>query len=167
MKYDGGHDVYYRIKNLDFMLEKKGVRVIPVKTSKDRVFVYVYRPDFLERDLKNSEALSILRDKGYMCGRASDYLEQLIIHLKTDETFPHEIGLFLGYPPSDVRGFMISPCDGVKCCGYWKVYSDMDSALRTFDRYKRCTEVYREAYKKGRSIVQLAVKTGKKRKRGN
>ncbi|HAZ91442.1 MAG TPA: DUF3793 domain-containing protein [Eubacterium sp.] len=166
-KYDQSRDIMNRIENLDSMLAKKGVRVIPVKTSKNRVLVYVYRPDFLERDLKVPEALAILRDKGYVCGEDSDYLDQLIRHLQCDKTFPHEIGLFLGYPPSDVRGFMNSPCDGVKCCGYWKVYSDMDSALRTFDRYRRCTEVYREAYKKGRSIVQLAVKTGKKRKRGN
>ncbi|HBZ53275.1 MAG TPA: DUF3793 domain-containing protein, partial [Eubacterium sp.] len=105
-KYDQSRDIMNRIENLDSMLAKKGVRVIPVKTSKNRVLVYVYRPDFLERDLKVPEALAILRDKGYVCGEDSDYLDQLIRHLQCDKTFPHEIGLFLGYPPSDVRGFI-------------------------------------------------------------
>ena len=39
----------------------------------------------------------------------------------------------------------------------WKVYGDVTSAQRRFDLYKKCTRVYREAYKKHNSFDRLIV----------
>ena len=41
-----------------------------------------------------------------------------------------------------------------------KAYSEPEKARTVFRKYKKCTEVYREMYKKGKSLVQLAVITG-------
>lgn len=51
--------------------------------------------------------------------------------------YPHEIGLFLGYPVRDVQDFIKYEGKNYLVCGYWKVYHDVDKALATFDYYQR------------------------------
>ena len=56
------------------------------------------------------------------------------------EEFPHEIGLFLGYPPEDVEGFCRYQGQNYKLCGRWKVYGDREAACRRFQRYDHCRD---------------------------
>ena len=72
-------------------------------------------------------------------------------------TFPHEIGLFLSYPPEDVKGFVDNRARSYKCAGLWKVYSDEARARRLFTRFKRCTDTYCKLWQAGATIDQLAV----------
>ncbi len=57
------------------------------------------------------------------------------MHRKTFENFalprqfPHEIGLFLGYPPEDVCGYIRNKGKCQKCTGHWQVYGDENFAL--------------------------------------
>ena len=44
--------------------------------------------------------------------------------------FPHEVGLFLGYPPEDVEGFIENKACSCKLTGYRKVYSDEEKAKK-------------------------------------
>ena len=67
--------------------------------------------------------------------------------------FPHEIGLFLGYPLTDVKGFINSA--DYKYIGYWKVYSHVPQTLCTFDRYKKCTQELKRRFCQGERIEQL------------
>jgi hypothetical protein len=48
---------------------------------------------------------------------------------------------------------------GVKCTGCWKAYGNEEEAKRTFRKYRKCTEVYRREFSKGRSLLQLTVRT--------
>ena len=50
------------------------------------------------------------------------------------DDFPHEVGLFLGYPPGDVEGFRLNHGRNFKLCGLWKVYCDMEQATARFQR---------------------------------
>ena len=76
--------------------------------------------------------------------------------LRENEEFPHEIGLFLGYPPADVDGFMHRK-EHFKLCGMWKVYDDVDGAVRQFVRCRHCTEVYLRRYAQGCPLDTLFV----------
>ena len=152
-------DIYSEVRELNLILRKKGLRVLPLKTTKEYALIYLYRPTHLKKDLKDPKALSILRKRGYDYSNPDFCIVQLVEHLKSDESFPHEIGLFLGYPPSDVECFMNNTRKGVKCCGTWKAYSDPEKAERTFKRYKECTDNYWEMNKKGKTLSQLAVRT--------
>lgn len=71
----------------------------------------------------------------------------------------HEVGLFLGYPPEDVRGFIENRAQNYKLAGDWKVYGDADRARRIFTQYKICTQCYCKALDAGVSLRQLAVAT--------
>ncbi len=145
------------IRSINRMLTKKGLRLVPIETSEAHTLIYLYRPERLRKDLSEPEAVSILSKKGYDCCNLSCCLPQLVKHLKEDKEFPHEIGLFLGYPPKDVSCFMKNPCRGVKCVGCWKAYGDPEEAARTFRRYEECTEEYRIEADRGKSLEELVV----------
>ena len=150
-------DMTQEIRRLNRVLVGKGLRLIPLRRSRKRTLIYLYRPEMLREDLIYPEAAQILEEKGYPCGDADRCVAELIRHLASDEEFPHEIGLFLGYPPSDVRGFMNSPWEGVRCVGCWKVYGDPMEAERLFAAYRRCTATYRSEVRNGKSLEHLIV----------
>ena len=52
--------------------------------------------------------------------------------ISTRENFPHEMGVFLGYPLCDVKGFIENDGDKYKIAGYWKVYGDAYNTKRLF-----------------------------------
>ncbi|MCR5094819.1 MAG: DUF3793 family protein [Lachnospiraceae bacterium] len=159
VKITEGTDLYREAGQLNRALGKKGIRVIPIKRTDAYALIYLYRPDHLKKDLDDPQASEILRSKGYPCESPECCIVQLIQRLQENGDFPHEIGLFLGYPPADVACFMKHPCKGVKFCGCWKAFSKPEKAKRIFLKYKLCTEIYRELKKKGKSLTQLAVMT--------
>ena len=73
------------------------------------------------------------------------------------KAFPHEIGVFLGYPIEDVIGFINNKGCNFKCCGYWKVYGDKEKAIKEFARYDKCRMIYTKLWNQGRSILKLTV----------
>ena len=145
------------IRKLNRILLKKGLSLIPVRRTENATLVYLFRPDRLKKDLQRPEAREILMEKGYSCGDANICIVNLVQHLKLDASFPHEIGLFLGYPPSDVKGFMENPSEGVKCSGCWKAYGNECEAKRTFARYQSCTRAYEKAMQCGMNLESLIV----------
>ena len=139
------------------MLTKKGLRVLPLRFQNGRALIYVYRPAKLTADLQHNIAEQLLLERGYSIETSERCIVHLIRRLCEYDEFPHEIGLFLGYPPEDVHGFIENRADGFKCVGCWKVYGDADAAQKTFAKFKKCTDVYRDQFAKGRSIERLTV----------
>ena len=93
---------------------------------------------------------------GYTSFQLKDVLNTLRIHL-SKEDFPHEIGIFLGYPLEDVIGFIENKGKNPKCSGCWKVYCNPQEAEKMFCKIKKCTAVYTDLWKQGRSVCQLTV----------
>lgn len=71
--------------------------------------------------------------------------------------FPHEIGVFLGYPLDDVKGFILNKGRGCKCCGLWKVYCNECETRKLFDKIQKCTQVYLQVFEEGRNLTQMTV----------
>lgn len=138
-------------------LTGKGLRVLPVRFQNGRALIYVYRPSRLAVDLEDGLAKRLLRERGYAADTSERCVVQLVKRLCAYEEFPHEIGLFLGYPSEDVCGFIEHQASGCKCVGCWKVYGDAETAQKTFAKYKKCTKVYCAQYAKGKSIERLTV----------
>ena len=139
------------------MLVKKGLRVLPLRFREERALVYVYRPSKLSLDLQHGMANKILRERGYESVVPERCIIELMRRLGRNEDFPHEIGLFLGYPPEDVQGFIEHKAADCKCVGCWKVYGDAAAAQKLFAKYKKCTDIYCALFSEGRSIERLAV----------
>lgn len=151
------------LRRLNGILKKKGLRAVPVRMTAEFALVYLYRPDFLKRDLGSEEATCLLKSLGYEPQSVNRSVAFLARMMREKEAFPHEIGLFLGYPPEDVLGFMKSSREGVKCVGCWKVYGDEARARAAFWRFQRCREVFEENVQRGRKLETLIVRCTAKR----
>lgn len=145
------------VRRWNHTLAPKGLRVVPLRWQKGRALIYLYRPARLARDLQCPETRALLAPRGYCCEEPTRCVGRLMQRLREAEEFPHEIGLFLSYPPEDVRGFMESPVCGFKCVGCWKVYGDARAARKTFGQYRRCTRRYCTRFAQGTKLEGLAV----------
>lgn len=148
------------MRELNGVFSQKGLRLIPLAKADGSTLIYLYRPEMLEEDLTDPDARKILCSMGYPCESQNCCLGKLVRRVKSEKGFPHEIGLFLGYPPCDVKGFMHSSSEGVKCVGCWKVYGNEEEAQKTFQRYEKCTAAYRRLAKKGIPLESLIVPGG-------
>lgn len=120
--------------------------------------LYLYRNSALDRELGEPRVRSYLAGLGYFAGGSCrDLLRQLAGRLCFQEEFPHEIGLFLGYPLEDVVGFIQNKGRGYVCCGLWKSYGDPGAARRYFERCRACTVAYKRRYAAGIPLEQMIV----------
>ena len=154
--FDSQEQMTGDLRHLNRSLGRKGLRILPLRWRDGKALLYLYRPRLLERDLRDPLAQRLLSDCGYTCEDAGTCLIRLISRLSAGEDFPHEVGLFLGYPPADVEGFMHHK-DSFKLCGLWKVYDDVESALRQCARYRHCTKGYLDCLSRGFTLDRLAV----------
>ena len=145
------------IRAVNRRLARKGLCLVPLRYSGTRVLLYLFRPNRLEADLARAEAQSLLRELGYDETCRQGCLCELIRRLRTEREFPHEIGLFLSYPPEDVRGFIEHKGKDCKSVGCWKVYGNAQEAERRFAAYRQCTASYLQHFAAGSSIEALAV----------
>ena len=110
-----------------------------------------------ESDLADQHARELLLQYGYTPENLNACVLHLIRRLRTADEFPHEIGLFLSYPPEDVLGFIHNKACNHKCLGCWKVYGDEQKAKSTFEKYNLCSRIYFQQWQQGKSIEQLTV----------
>ena len=155
--YQSREELLQTIRHLNRRLVPKGLRVLPLRCSEGRALIYVFRPDGLKADLADDAARKILEDAGYRSEASDRCVTELIRRLNAQESFPHEIGLFLSYPPEDVQGFIENRAGNCKCVGCWKVYGDEAAAKTQFERFRKCTEIYCKQWAMGASVEELTV----------
>lgn len=155
--FSGKTELFREVRNLNRRLAAKGIRVVPLSFKKNRALLYFYRPGMLKETLCHSLASNLLAQRGYPCGRPDCCIVRLVKRLKDSPEFPHEIGLFLGYPPDDVQGFIEHRTTGCKCTGCWKVYGDREKAEKDFVRFEKCTDCYLRNWRQGKTLESLTV----------
>lgn len=138
-------------------LNPKGVYIELLKCQSSRALIYVYRKSKLERDLHTPSVQNILRFYGYGNISIRGCIDFLKKRLGQSDGFPHEIGLFLGYPPGDVLGFIMNSGHNFKCTGCWKVYCDEKESRQCFEKFKKCKTVYMRLFEEGRPLINLTV----------
>lgn len=134
-----------------------GIHVLPLRCDRGRTLLYLFRPKKLAEDFRNSETVRILRRYGYNPREPNKCIAQLLAKVREGKSFPHEVGLFLGYPPEDVRGFIDHRAEGFKCVGCWKVYGDEKAAKKTFEAYRKCTKSCCRLLESGCPIERIIV----------
>lgn len=160
--YDLEKNLMCSICNLNKRLKFKGVSAIPLRWKNGKALIYIFRPDKLSQDLNLSESREILNSLGYEYD-TNKCLAKLLMRMRTDKKrfndFPHEVGLFLGYPPSDVKAFIDCNGKGYKFIGGWKSYDESEKTKDLFEKFSKCTLVYKEAINNGIGLEKLTVKT--------
>ena len=140
-------------------LARLGVCLRVLRPCGSRLLMLVFRPERLERCLSQPEVYAALAKEGYPVRQPVDtdaLLDHLCRRLEREE-FPHEIGLFLGYPAADVEGFRIHGGRNCKLSGCWKVYGDADYARRMFERFLRCRQALTRRVEEGLQLDQILV----------
>ena len=156
-EYAGREEMTDELRSLNRVLSAGGMCILPLRFHDGKALLYLFRPDSLQRDMRNRAAREILDEAEYSGMRYQQCIRRLIRRIGTRDEFPHEIGLFLSYPPEDVRGFIENHAQNYKFIGYWKVYGDEEKARRTFEKYKKCTDSYCRSVKAGHRLAELAV----------
>lgn len=77
-----------------------------LRESESGALVYVARFSMLQRDLNLPGVADFLKEYGYESADVYSAIERLKSRLAVGDGFPHEIGVFLGYPLEDVKGFI-------------------------------------------------------------
>lgn len=142
---------------LDALLRKKGIRVRVLRERETDGLVYVYRPRMLEERLQQPDVRAFLAEMGYAAFETDAALETLSRTVCAGAEFPHEIGVFLGYPLEDVIGFIRNKGQCFCCLGCWKAYSNEAQARRVFALYEKCRNVYLSCYRRGFGVARLTV----------
>ena len=155
--YTSKEQIISDIRNLNKRLKDKGIRLIPMRFFDSRALVYVYRPDHLRRDFSGNEVVELLEKYGYPHLHPEKCIVLLADKMKKSSDFPHEIGLFLSYPPEDVKGFIENKPGSCKCTGCWKVYGDCEKAAKTFAKYQKCTDIYCKCHRCGTNLEKLTI----------
>ena len=137
------------------VMESYGIHMELLCSCDKRWLVLVYDPALLQRQLSQSTVSNLLQRDGYPAGGMRAQLEFLKYRLQRYRTFPHEIGLFLGYPISDVLAFQQNRGEGCKLWGYWKVYTNVEAAKKSFATFDACRDALEQALRAGKTVTQL------------
>ena len=147
-------NVIKNFENQQPLIEKVfGVKTAVLRHSENHLIILLYDATWLMDLLNTYEVKQFLESMGYVL---SDSLESILYQLsiKFKLGCPHEIGVFLGYPIQDVKAFL-EPKSECLLCGYWKVFSNVESAKRTFERYDKAKEFVMYAFESGINFQAL------------
>ncbi len=122
-------DFIQRILNIDFKLMQKGDK---------RNQVLFYKSKELNNYIFEKWRHRYLKKFGYKnCQNLEDYLLELSRNF-SKTAFPHEIGLFLGYPLKDVVGFIECKEKAKKIDGsMWQIYGCPKTSIALMELYRK------------------------------
>lgn len=128
----------------------------PLVSTEDFTVYLVYQEDMLLTKLKDQRASKLLEDCGYKAGNLAVLLRTLSKRMEAyfyeEAEFPHELGVFLGYPVEDVLAYRREDGRNPVLTGYWKVYHNVSKARSEFQRYDRAKEEIYQWYLKNQRL---------------
>ena len=110
---------------------------------------YQNKKDILENYFSDIRVKNILKNSGYeknivdeedISGLIDTFADRYCCYMQTKKYFPHEMGLFLGYPVEDVEGYLKNNGENSLYTGYWKVYEDVAAKSSLFERFEKAKE---------------------------
>jgi hypothetical protein len=99
-------DLLTELHDLNHKLSGKGIHIEALHIKNLTALILAYRPKRLDADLKQKGVFTFLKQYGYKRADSEYAISGLKERFALQTSFPHEIGLFLGYPLTDVIGFI-------------------------------------------------------------
>ncbi|WP_409968180.1 DUF3793 family protein [Bengtsoniella intestinalis] len=155
-RFEDLEDLRSKVRHCNRLLRHKGIRFLILRVRNGQALIYVYRQKQLDTLLKQPAIQNFLAQMGYQIFTQGACLSLLRTHLHRED-FPHEIGIFLGYPLADIQAFIANKGRNCVCEGCWKVYTNHEQAQKTFAKYKKCTAVYGMRLAEGFDMTRLTV----------
>lgn len=150
------------IRDVVRVLEGTGLSWRCLYAGEEKNIWLLYRKEAMEETVLGKEQMLFLREWGY----EEDTLEKMLMKFsqrfrqyRKDRNlpFPHEMGVFLGYPMADVKGFIKYEGKNYLYCGYWKVYENVEDRKELFRTYEEIRKVFVEEARKGKNLWQITM----------
>lgn len=150
------------IRDVVRVLEGTGLSRRCLYAGEEKNIWLLYRKEAMEETVLGKEQMLFLREWGY----EEDTLERMLMKFsqrfrqyRKDKNlpFPHEMGVFLGYPMADVKGFIKYEGKNYLYCGYWKVYENVEERKELFRTYEEIRKVFVEEARKGKNLWQITM----------
>lgn len=144
------------------LLEGTGISYRLLKSRGTRLIMLLYRERTLAAYICRDDVCEFISDFGYgECERnLTSYLnclaKKVFFYDNGELSFPHEIGVFLGYPLTDVRGFVENKGQNYEYSGYWKVYGNVAERKQLFARFEADREYVVRSIIHGKTIRDIA-----------
>lgn len=104
------------------------------------ILLLVYREELMAALLSRNNVRVLLERSGYTCAGGTEETLATLKQRIAGAAFPHEIGIFLGYPLKDVAGFVGWAKIPFTCQGPWKIYGDPSTSLALAAEFRKCRE---------------------------
>jgi len=147
------------LRELSVVLKKTELSFRILYPGRERLVILIFREAKLREYLSREEVMAFIYKCGYETSDISKifpvFVKRYMRYMELKQDFPHELGLFLGYPIEDVEGFIKENGKNYLYSGYWKVYKDTELKIRLFKDYERVqTEIVRLLYE-GLDIMDI------------
>jgi hypothetical protein len=143
----GNHNVLHHV------LKGTTIRRCLLYASGQKDYWFLYDEETLCTLIHQKAAGEFLMECGYAQENLAQILDRLAVRFsqykRGEAEFPHEMGVLLGYPLNDVRGFIENKGQNFRMSGYWKVYDDVSYADRVFKLYQQVRGFVLELWSQG------------------
>lgn len=113
-----------------------------VRNIKAREQFFIFHHTALDMVLRDPNTADFLKKQGYPPDyNLAEYIRILINRINVWPVFPHEAGVFVGYPLKDVLGFMglsSLPYVGHKGWYYFGQYEDSEQVFSRYEQARNC-----------------------------
>lgn len=140
-------------------LKKAEISYYCLLRTDSKVIFLLFNRKKLEQYLLQNEALELLAEEGYTeltLGKVlRTFQKRYQKHLEEKSDFPHEMGILLGYPIGDVKGFIEHKGQHFLHSGYWKVYENEQETVLLFQQFEHAKETLIRMLSEGISMLQI------------
>ena len=139
-------------KALKSLVETTGLKVRCFEHRAKKQVWFLFREEALYSQLVDPDNRSFMQQFGYTENMTMDEIlaaKRFREYKRGEAGFPHEMGILLGYPLGDVKGFIEHHGRDCLCSGYWKVYENEEKARETFRLYARVKQIAMDMVKQG------------------
>ena len=141
------------------ILEMTDISHFMLYTDGKRLELLLFRANELWDYLQQREVQKLFRENGYETASLASMLMQFRQHYVSYKqgliSFPHEMGLLLGYPVEDVLGFICNQGRGSLFSGYWKVYGHLQKKKKLFRQFELAEQRLARLLSEGNSMTQV------------
>ncbi|NCU32766.1 MAG: DUF3793 family protein, partial [Candidatus Moranbacteria bacterium] len=135
------------------------VSFIEMHVMEQKKQVLFFKETLLKKQLTVPAHRTFLAEHGY--DESYDLKECLEVLRKRyrNKNFPHEIGIFLGYPLKDVRGFVERKEVAMPHTGRWRIYGNAELSLRLMTLYAKAEEIFSRMIEEKENVSVQFVNT--------
>lgn len=131
--YDRNLNLLWKMYKRDF-IDTCQLNIYEIKERFGSKTLFIYNENIISKTIYQEENIRFLEKLGYSRSLSVDEMLELLRE-RYKYVCPHEIGIFLGFPVKEVISFMECPYKKCLLSGYWKVYNDVDFAIKKFTEY--------------------------------